>query len=163
MFQSYDGDLIVVSGKLTGHSLNPGQQILHLQDGNTVFEAEFSSAQIPPQFATLREGTLLQITGICTIELDENRQPARFRIRLRSIQDVAVIRWPSWWTLGRTFALIGSMILAILIMLAWAATLRLRVREATKALQAAKEAAESANEAKSTFLATMSHEYQQLQ
>jgi signal transduction histidine kinase/CheY-like chemotaxis protein len=158
MFQSYDGDLIVVSGKLTGHSLNPGQQILHLQDGNTVFEAEFSSAQIPPQFATLREGTLLQITGICTIELDENRQPARFRIRLRSIQDVAVIRWPSWWTLGRTFALIGSMILAILIMLAWAATLRLRVREATKALQAAKEAAESANEAKSTFLATMSHE-----
>lgn len=158
MFQSYDGDLIVVSGKLTGDSLNPGQQILHLQDANTVFEAEFSSAQIPPQFATLREGTLLQITGICTIELDENRQPARFRIRLRSVQDVEVVRLPSWWTLGRTFALLGSMILAILIMLAWAATLRLRVREATKALQAAKEAAEFANEAKSTFLATMSHE-----
>jgi signal transduction histidine kinase/CheY-like chemotaxis protein len=157
-FQSYDGDLIVVTGKLTGDSLNPGQQILHLQDGNTVFEAEFSSAQIPPQFASLREGTLLQITGICTIELDENRQPVRFRIRLRSIQDVAVIRLPSWWTLGRTFALIGSMILAIFIVLAWAATLRLRVREATKALLGAKEAAEAANEAKSTFLATMSHE-----
>src|SRR3984957_252307 len=158
MFQSYDGDLIVVSGKLTGDSLNPGQQILHLQDGNTVFEAELSSAQIPPEFASLRESTLLRITGICAIELDENRQPVRFRIRLRSMQDVAVVRLPSWWTLGRTFALIGSMILAIFIVLAWAATLRLRVREATKALQGAKEAAESANEAKSTFLATMSHE-----
>jgi signal transduction histidine kinase/CheY-like chemotaxis protein len=158
MFQSYDGDLIVVTGKLTGDSLNPGQQILHLQDGDTVFEAEFSSAQIPQQFASLREGTLVQITGICTIELDENRQPVRFRMRLRSEQDVAVIRLPSWWTLGRTFAVIGSMILDILIVLAWAATLRLRVREATKALHGAKEAAESANEAKSTFLATMSHE-----
>jgi signal transduction histidine kinase len=50
------------------------------------------------------------------------------------------------------------MILAIFIVLAWAATLRLRVREATKALLGAKEAAEAANEAKSTFLATMSHE-----
>jgi signal transduction histidine kinase/CheY-like chemotaxis protein len=158
MFQSYDGDLIVVTGKLTGDSLNPGHQILYLQDGNTVFEAEFSSGQIPSQFASLREGTLLRITGICTIELDENRQPVRFRIRLRSEQDVAVIRLPSWWTLGRTFAFIGSMILAIFIVLAWAATLRLRVREATKALQGAKEAAEAANEAKSTFLATMSHE-----
>jgi signal transduction histidine kinase/CheY-like chemotaxis protein len=158
LFQSYDAGLVEVRGKLTGNSLNPGQQILHLQDGDTVFEAEFSSAQIPPQFASLREGTLLQITGICTIEIDENRQPVRFRIRLRSIQDVAIIRLPSWWTLGRTFALIGSMILAILSVLAWVAMLRTRVREATKALQDAKEAAEAANEAKSTFLATMSHE-----
>jgi hypothetical protein len=96
LFHSYDAGLIEVRGKLTGHSLNPGQQILHLQDGDTVFEAEFSSAQIPPQFASLREATLLQITGICTIQLDENRQPIRFRIRLRSPQDVVIIRMPSW-------------------------------------------------------------------
>jgi signal transduction histidine kinase/CheY-like chemotaxis protein len=158
MFQSYDGDLIVVTGKLTGHSLNPGQQILHLQDGDTVFEAELPSPQIPQQFESLRESTLLQITGICTIEIDEDQQPVHFRMRLRSTQDVVVIRLPSWWTLSRTFTLIGSMVLAIFVVLAWADTLRRRVREATKALQGAKEAAETANEAKSTFLATMSHE-----
>jgi signal transduction histidine kinase/CheY-like chemotaxis protein len=158
LFQSYDADLIEVLGKLTGNSLNPGQQILHLQEGDTVFEAEFSSAQIPPQFASLREGTLLQITGICTIEIDENRQPIRFRIRLRSPQDVAIIRMPSWWTLDRTLALIGSMLLAIFVVLAWAATLRRRVHHSTRELQHAKNIAESANEAKSTFLATMSHE-----
>jgi hypothetical protein len=123
LFQSYDGDLIVVTGKLTGHSLNPSQQILHLQDSDTVFDAELSSPQVPVQFESLREGTVLKTTGICTIELDENRQPVRFRIRLRSAQDVEVIRLPSWWTLGRTFAVIGSMILDILIVLAWAATL----------------------------------------
>lgn len=43
LFQSYDGYLIVETGKLTGDSLNPGQQILHLQDGDTVFEAELSN------------------------------------------------------------------------------------------------------------------------
>jgi signal transduction histidine kinase len=50
------------------------------------------------------------------------------------------------------------MLLAILIVLAWAATLRRRVYRATRELQRAKDIAESANEAKSTFLATMSHE-----
>jgi signal transduction histidine kinase len=116
-----------------------------------------SPVHTPPEFESLRESTLLQITGICTIELDEN-QPVRFRIRLRSTHDVAIIHLPSWWTLGRTLALIGSMVLAIFIVLAWAATLRRRVRDATNELQGAKEAAETANEAKSTFLATMSHE-----
>jgi len=136
MFQSYDGDLIVVTGKLTGHSLNPGQQILHLQDGDTVFEAELFSPQVPQEFESLRDGTLLQVTGICTIEVDEDQQPVRFRMRLRSTQDVTVILMPSWWTLSRTFAVIGSMILAIFIVLAWAATLRRRVHEATKACKA---------------------------
>jgi hypothetical protein len=41
LFQSYDGDLIVVTGKLTGHSLNPGQQILHLQDGDRCSKQSF--------------------------------------------------------------------------------------------------------------------------
>jgi signal transduction histidine kinase/CheY-like chemotaxis protein len=158
LFHSYDADLISVQGRLTGYSLNPGEQILHLQDGSTVFEAELSSAQVPQQFRSLRESTQLQVSGICTIEVDENRQPVRFRLRLRSFQDVVIVSLPSWWNLRRTLALIGGMVLAMLIVLTWAATLRRRVREATKALQGAKEAAETANDAKSTFLATMSHE-----
>ena len=158
LFRSYDASLIRVKGKLTGRSLNPGEQTLLLQDGSTVFEARLTEAHIPPTFAALREGSVLQLTGICTIEVDENRRPVRFRIGLRSSEDVAIVNLPSWWNVQRTLTLLGLMILAICTALVWVATLRRRVHEATRALQSSKEAAEAANEAKSTFLATMSHE-----
>jgi signal transduction histidine kinase/DNA-binding response OmpR family regulator len=106
----------------------------------------------------LREGSVLQLTGICTIEVDENHQPVRFRVGLRSFEDVVVVREPPWWNLRRTLTLVAIMVLAVLIALMWAAMLGRRVRQATRALQGSKEAAEAANEAKSTFLATMSHE-----
>jgi signal transduction histidine kinase/CheY-like chemotaxis protein len=158
--RSYDANLIRVTGKLTGKSLNAGEQILLLQDGSTVFEGRLRDAQTPETFNTLREGSMLQLTGIDTIEVDENEnhQPVRFRVGLRTFEDVVVVRQPSWWNLRRTLTLVGVMVLVILVALGWAATLGRQVREATRALRTSKEAAEAANEAKSTFLATMSHE-----
>ena len=158
LFRSYDASLIRVAGRLTGKSLNPGEEILLLQDGSTVFEGRLRDAEIPAAFSALREGSVLQLTGICTIEVDENHQPVRFRIGLRSFEDVVVIHQPPWWNLRRTLTLVGIMVLAVLTALMWAAMLGRRVRHATRALQGSKEAAEAANEAKSTFLATMSHE-----
>ena len=158
LFRSYDASLIRVTGRLTGKSLNPGDEILLLQDDSTVFEGRLRDEEIPAAFSALREGSVLQLTGICTIEVDENHQPVRFRVGLRSFEDVVVIRQPPWWNLRRTLTLVAMMVLVILMALAWAATLGRRVRYATKALQGSKEAAEAANEAKSTFLATMSHE-----
>ena len=80
--RSYDANLIRVTGKLTGKSLNAGEQTLLLQDGSTVFEGRLRDAQIPETFNTLREGSMLQLTGIDTIEVDENHQPVRFRVGL---------------------------------------------------------------------------------
>ena len=88
LFRSYDANLIRVTGKLTGKSLNSGEQTLLLQDGSTVFEGRLRDAQTPETFNTLREGSVLQLTGICTIEVDENSQPVRFRVGLRSFFDV---------------------------------------------------------------------------
>jgi signal transduction histidine kinase/CheY-like chemotaxis protein len=158
LFRSYDANLIRVTGRLTGKSLNPGEQTLLLQEGSTVFEGRLRDAQIPETLNALREGSVLQLTGICTIEVDENHQPVRFRVGLRSFEDVVVVREPPWWNLRRTLTLVAIMVLAVLIALMWAAMLGRRVRQATRALQGSKEAAEAANEAKSTFLATMSHE-----
>jgi PAS domain S-box-containing protein len=135
LFRSYNAELISVRGRLTGYSLNSGEQILLLQEGSVVFEAELTGSKIPSAFMLLREGSMLQVTGICTIEVDENRQPIRFRIRLRAPEDVVVVRLPSWWNVQRTLALIGAMILAIFTVLMWVATLRRRVREATEVVR----------------------------
>ena len=133
--RSYDAELIRVRGRLTGYSLNPAEQILLLQEGSVVFEAALTDSQIPPAFRLLREGSVLEMTGVCTIEVDENREPVRFRIRLRSPDDVAVVRTPSWWNVRRTLTLIGVMILLILAVLMWVVTLRRRVREATELIR----------------------------
>jgi len=135
LFRSYDADLIRVQGRLTGYSMIPGEQILILQEGSTVFEAELTSSQVPSTFLILREGSLLQVTGVCTIEADENRKPIRFRVRLRSPQDVVVVRLPSWWNLPRTVMLFGVLILAILSASFWVATLRRRVQETTELIR----------------------------
>jgi two-component system sensor histidine kinase/response regulator len=91
--------------------------------------------------------------------------PQSFRILLRSPQDVAVIKSPSWWTPAHAIAMLGVAAGLTLVVLAWVFVLRKRVHEQTHTIrlqlqEAAKlrTAAEGANRAKSEFLANMSHE-----
>jgi PAS domain-containing protein len=123
------------NSRLTGHSLNASEQMLLLQDGNIIFEARLVNLQVPAIFKTLREGSLLQVTGICTIEVDENRQPKRFSVRLRFPKDVVVVDLPPWWNASRILTLIGAMVVLILAALLWAGALRRRVDEATEMIR----------------------------
>jgi PAS domain S-box-containing protein len=135
LFRSHNAELISVKGRLTGSSIGPGDQVLLLQDGNIVFEARLAEAQIPKAFEELVAGSQLNVTGICTIEVDENHVPHMFRIRLRSPEDVVVLQLPSWWNVKRMIGLAVTLILAIFGALAWAAMLRRRVREATEVIR----------------------------
>jgi hypothetical protein len=102
LFRSHNAELIRVKGRLTGSSINPGEQVLLLQDGNVVFEARLTEPNIPSSFEKLEGGSGLEVSGICTIETDENRVPSMFRIRLRFPKDVVVLQTPSWWNVKRT-------------------------------------------------------------
>ena len=135
LFRSHNAELIRVKGRLTGSSIGPGDQVLLLQEGNIVFEARLAEAQIPKAFVELVEGSQLEVTGICTIEVDENHVPHMFRVRLRSPEDVVVLQLPSWWNVKRMIGLAAALFLAILGALGWAAMLRRRVREATEVIR----------------------------
>jgi PAS domain S-box-containing protein len=135
LFRSHNAEFIRVRGRLTGSSMNPGDQVLLLQDGNIVFEARLAEPQVPKAFAKLREGSQLEVSGICTIEMDENHVPSTFRVRLRSPKDTVVLASPSWWNLERTVGLVALLLAAILGALMWAAMLRRRVHEATEVIR----------------------------
>ena len=135
LFRSHNAELISVKGRLTGSSFSPGDQVLLLQDGNVVFEARLGEKEVPEAFGKLVAGSQLEVTGICTIEVDENHVPHMFRIRLRSSGDVAVLQLPLWWNLKRMIGLVGTLFLVILGALGWAAMLRRRVSEATEVIR----------------------------
>jgi signal transduction histidine kinase/CheY-like chemotaxis protein len=135
LFRSHNAELLSVKGRFTGSSLSPGDQVLLLQDGNIVFEARLAEAKVPEAFVKLVEGSQLEVSGICTIEVDENHVPHMFRVRLRSPKDVVVLQLPPWWNLKRMIGLAGTLFLAIFGALGWAAMLRRRVRESTEVIR----------------------------
>jgi PAS domain-containing protein len=97
---------------------------------------ELSSGQA---LADLRVGSLVQLTGICNIGVDENRAPVGFGLLLRAPEDVVVIQQPPWWTLERALSLLGFTGLVILSALLWVVMLRRRVQNQTEMIRATLE------------------------
>jgi signal transduction histidine kinase/ActR/RegA family two-component response regulator len=116
--------------------------------------------------AHLRDGALVRVTGVCSVERGENdAHPRAFQILLRGPADVQVLRQASWLTRERTIAVAGWMGGIAALSAIWIWILRRRVRQQTAVIRskleseaALKLAAQAASRAKSEFLANMSHE-----
>ncbi len=127
----FDSALVKIQGRLLHNALTPDEKVLVLRQGSTVFRA-LSRTDLPaPALASLREGTLLEVTGVCVVDTDVNGTPTVFKIRFGGAQDVVVLQEPSWWTVERALAMGGVLAVAILAALAWAAILRRRVQAQT--------------------------------
>ncbi len=161
---AFDGRLVRAEGRLLSITENPGGGRLIVKTGNQTFVAELDD-DFALDRSDLREGSLLQLTGVYTIRADPGRiyalmdqAPQGFTLLLRSPQDIRVLRKAPWWNTARTLTVLGLSLISIFLALAWAALLRRQVRRQTAQLRRAKHLAESANRAKSEFLANMSHE-----
>ncbi len=154
----HDAELIGIDAILEEQVNGATETVLHLRSGRTSFEARVDNR---PGMPTVAAGSLLRVTGICSVEVDSSHERvfARgFTLRMRSPSDVVVIRGAPWWTPDRTLRALGIAIGAGLLAFAWVIVLRRRVLHQTKDLRNARDAAEAANKAKSQFLTTMSHE-----
>ena len=167
----YDSALVTVEGKLSAAESLPNEEVLSLQRDGAVFSAlgDRSTADAP---LNLREGSLVQVTGICVAEKDAAGVPQSFKIRLRSPRDVVLLHSPSWWTRDRSLSMLGFVMLVAFVNSAWVLILRRRVRSQTAELRKkngelavaldelalALHSAKEATQLKSEFLANMSHE-----
>ena len=162
----YDGRLITTEAYLVNRVIGTAGQTLTLESGNVLFNATMDSDGATDPLAHLRDGALVRVTGVCSVERGENdAHPRAFQILLRGPADVQVLRQASWLTRERTIAVAGWMGGIAALSAIWIWILRRRVRQQTAVIRskleseaALKLAAQAASRAKSEFLANMSHE-----
>jgi PAS domain S-box-containing protein len=130
----YDATLVRIEARLLDRSAVAESQVLILQAAPFVFNALLEGVGADA-LASLRNGSLLQLTGICTVNVDERQIPRSFQIVLRSPADVAVQQSAPWWTLKHTLWALGVMAAIISAALGWVALLRRRVSIRTEALR----------------------------
>jgi signal transduction histidine kinase len=154
----YDYLLVSVEGRLLDKSGPPNQPTLILKAGARLFSAVLGMPETGSKLSAIRVGSVVRASGICLAKKDESEETQSFQILLRSLDDIVVTRPAPWWTTGMILTALGVLMLVLLVALSWVLALRRQVRTRTAEMQRAKETAESANRAKSEFLATMSHE-----
>jgi len=160
----FDSRLVSVEGRYLSHTRFNHGVALVLQSGDHTFNATLGTDAGDPEIDRLRDGTILRLTGICSVETEDMVQygvgslPVGFQLQLRSAADIHILRNAPWWTVQRAIAAAASLLLSIFATLSWIALLRRKVRIQTAELRRAKTESEAANRAKSEFLANMSHE-----
>jgi signal transduction histidine kinase len=127
-WEKYDGMLITTQATVLQREPQLGGLRLLLQQDQTVFDATLQG-----EAGSLRSvpiSSKAQITGICLVRSGGLwSTPQSFRVLLRSPQDVAVLRAPSWWNLRHALWLLGITLGALLIVMAWVVVLGRRLRE----------------------------------
>jgi PAS domain S-box-containing protein len=147
----YDAKLVQIRGRLVYRDLNTGEPSenpsLVMSSGGMLFLAVLPMGTKADEIASWRVGSELQLTGVCSVQVDQylsvEREgaavPKSFRVLLRSPQDVVVIQQAPWWTLEHALSLLGFTGLAILLVLAWVVMLRRRVENRTETIRATLE------------------------
>ncbi len=165
----FEGNLVRIDARLIRQQRSADQNTLFLDSGGSIFSAVLPIDQRGQALEILRDGSLLQVTGVCVVTetraVRHFRLPKAFQILLRSGRDVSVLQKPSWWTLERTLCAFCACGVAAFGAFFWIAALRRRVHQQTATIQSQltqaallKNQAEAASRAKSEFLANMSHE-----
>lgn len=129
----HDAGLVRIRGRLLDRTFAAGPALL-LQVPPFVFQAMLENGE-PEEFAGLRNGSLLELTGICSVQRDERQVPRGFQVLLRTPGDVVVLESGPWWTRQHTLWALALLAVAAPAALGWVALLQRQVRLRTEALR----------------------------
>lgn len=127
-WEQYDGALVSIDATLLDRHTQPGEIRMLLQAREFAFEATLASSQ-PGTLSSIPLNSDLKIVGICLVRSGGLwAVPQSFHMLVRSANDVAVLRTPSWWNFRHTAWLLGLTVGMLLLVLVWVAVLSKRWR-----------------------------------
>jgi two-component sensor histidine kinase len=134
----HDGRLLRMVGQLRERTRSMGREWLTLEADQRTISAVLELPAPTASIEQLRVGSELRVTGIGEMDWDRSRVPPRVRaarLLLRSPNDVELLRAASWWTRGRIFGLLATVLAVASVSLVWLASLRRQVRQQTKLIR----------------------------
>jgi PAS domain S-box-containing protein len=125
-----DAELVQLEARFLKAERQADDLVLVLQDSQWLFQAFVPSAAAPRRWQ-LAPGSLVRLTGVCSVIVDEQRRPRTFRLLLRSVEDVTLLERPPWWTESRAMIASGALALGVCGALGCVCTLRRRLAKQT--------------------------------
>jgi diguanylate cyclase (GGDEF)-like protein len=137
----HDAEVVSVQGRLIGRDRTATDPTIVLSSGNVVFTAVLPSGS---RAAQVEEGSLVTVTGICSLESKGAATTAfpvarSMRILLRSPSDIVVLRWPSWWNAEHALMVLAVALASTVAALVCALSLWRRVKRQTLLLKKSEE------------------------
>ena len=94
---AYDSELIQIQGRFSDLSTRDNQHTFTISTGKVFVEAEIDGKPEQGGFEQPRNGSLVELTGICRFKVDENHRPVGFAVLLRTPEDIVVLKPAPWW------------------------------------------------------------------
>lgn len=126
---SFDARLIGIEGTVLEQTFRGLEQIILLQAGDVVFEAR--TEDLAPPAEPLRRGSRVALTGVCSVQTDEAKEPVSFRVHFPSLGVVRVLSRPPWWTNTGGLVALGVVTALALGAILWSYSLRRQVNRQT--------------------------------
>jgi two-component sensor histidine kinase len=134
----YDGRLVRMVGQLRERTRSMGREWLTLEAGQHTISAVLELPAPTAAIEQLRVGSELRVTGVGEMDWDRSRVPPRVRaarFRLRSPGDLEVLRAAPWWTRGRIFGLLATVLALAWVSFMWSVSLRRQVGHQTRVIR----------------------------
>jgi PAS domain S-box-containing protein len=131
----FDSVRVKMQGRLVQIALTPDEKVLVLRQGTALFTAASKATFPEGALESLREGTLLQVTGVCVVDNDASGNPQSFKIRFDAPDGIVILQRPSWWTLQLALEALGITLLVVVAAAAWVLVLKRRVKRQTNSLE----------------------------
>ncbi len=142
----FGSEPIQIDGQLIGYDLTSSDNTLQLSSGDILFPAILPKSLAGGEVRTLKVGSRLRVTGICSVSIDvQNHVRAgvavtkSFRVLMRSPADLTLLEGPSWWTPAHALIVLGLALTATLFALGWVAILRRRIELQADQLRASEQ------------------------
>jgi diguanylate cyclase (GGDEF)-like protein len=143
----HDGELVTIDGVLVDEDRATANPTLFLRSGNSFIAVLLPTAVAGIENLPWQDGSLLRVTGICSIKIDAQGstqlegavRTQSVRLLLRSPEDIAVLRQPSWWTPRHALFTVAIVVLFTIAAIFWIVLLRRRVRQQTQVIRSNEE------------------------